>query len=60
MARRCDRSLRSALTIHREPHPNLREPYFGTAEIALDSLGAYTNGTLSSLDPERPGIAVRE
>lgn len=47
-------------TIHREPHPNAREPYFGTAEIALDSLGAYTNGTLSSLDPERPGITVHE
>lgn len=43
-----------------EPHPNLREPYFGSAEINLDSLGAYTNGTLASLDPKRPGIAVQE
>lgn len=43
-----------------EPHPNVREPYFGSAEIALDSLGAYTNGTLASLDPKRPGIAVQE
>lgn len=47
-------------TIRRVPHPNAREPYFGSAEIALDSLGAYTNGTLASLDPRRPGIAVQE
>ncbi|MEO7646841.1 MAG: hypothetical protein ABIV11_01205 [Gemmatimonadaceae bacterium] len=47
-------------TLRREPHPNAREPYFGTAEIALDSLGAYTRGTLSSTDPRQPGIAIRE
>lgn len=43
-----------------DPYPDLREPYFGSAEIDLDSLGAYTNGTLASLDPKRPGIAVQE
>jgi hypothetical protein len=44
----------------RAPHLNAREPYFGTAEIALDSLGAYTHGTLSSTDPRQPGIAIWE
>ena len=43
-----------------EPHPNAREPYFGSAEINLDSLGAYTHGTLASLDPNRPGVVVSE
>jgi hypothetical protein len=47
-------------TLNREPHPNAREPYFGTAEVALDSLGAYTRGTLSSTDPTQPGIAIWE
>ena len=43
-----------------EPDPHMREPYFGSAEINLDSLGAYTHGTLASLDPKRPGIVVHE
>lgn len=47
-------------TLRREPHPNVRESYYGSADIALDSLGAYTHGTLASLDPKRPGITVRE
>lgn len=47
-------------TLRREPHPNAREPYFGSAEIALDSLGAYTHGTLESTDPGQPGIAIWE
>ena len=42
------------------PHPNLREPYYGSAEINLEALGAYTSGSLASRDPTRPGIVVFE
>ena len=47
-------------TFSGKPHPHLREPYYGSAEVDLESLGAYTSGTLASRDPARPGVAVYE
>lgn len=35
------------------------QPFYGTSTIALDSVGAMTEGTLSSTDPLAPGAAIR-
>jgi hypothetical protein len=34
------------------------QPFYGTSTIALDSVGAMTEGTLSSTDPHAPGAAI--
>jgi|GEM_PF-2609805 len=34
------------------------QPFYGTSTIALDSVGAMTEGTLSSTDPLAPGAAI--
>jgi hypothetical protein len=34
------------------------QPFYGTSTIVLDSVGAMTEGTLSSTDPLAPGAAI--
>jgi hypothetical protein len=34
------------------------QPFYGTSTIALDSVGAMTEGTLASTDPLAPGAAI--
>ncbi len=43
-----------------EANPHFSELYFGFAEIALDSVGVYTNGVVDSRSTSRPGVVIRE
>jgi len=40
--------------------PNVAMPLYGSTEVSLDPVGAVTMGDLSSVDPQRPGVAVLE
>lgn len=44
-----------------DPQPGGMAPVVsGTAEVALDSIGALLRGTLASADPKQPGVLVFE
>jgi hypothetical protein len=38
--------------------PTGREPYWGSAKIDLDRVGAYTEGSVASEDSVAPGVVV--
>jgi hypothetical protein len=40
--------------------PNVAMPLYGATGVSLAPVGAVTMGDLSSLDPQRPGVAVLE
>jgi hypothetical protein len=42
------------------PEPGLQLPLYGSADIALDRVGAVKLGDLGSTDPMRPGVVVLE
>lgn len=46
-------------TLNGAPHPYLRELYFGSATIDLESVGAFTEGSVNSHEATAPGVTVR-
>jgi hypothetical protein len=42
------------------PEPGVQIPLYGTAKLALETVGAVRLGDLESSDPTQPGVAVLE
>ncbi len=54
----------SATRLFRRPdgsaEPDVQMPLYGSTDLSLAAVGAVTMGDLTSLDPQRPGVAVLE
>jgi hypothetical protein len=51
--------FRPVLALDLTPMPDRSEPLYGATSADIAAVGAYTEGSLASEDPEAPGVALR-